>query len=293
VEDMSFIDFAKSYGLVIDQAKFYPSDFIKRCGTVEKPRSQNGSYLWDGQRGWIFDWGEEAKVIWYNDPYAKPWTDEEKQAWAVKRQAQQSEQQRRYDQVALQADIVLRSAKSAIHSYLQIKGFNDLEGLVMNDKLLIPMRNVTTNKLQGYQEIYWDAEARKHEKKMLLGMRAKNAVFYIGDRQSEEVWLVEGYATGLSLHHALRSCGLKASVVVCFSASNLIAVADQIKGNRFVFADNDESKTGEKAAISTGLPWVMADTVGWDANDLHLKQGLFAVVAKIIECKKRVLTSTE
>ena len=77
-------------------------------------------------------------------------------------------------------------------------------------------------------------------------------------------------------------------MVVCFSASNLIQVADQIKGRRYVFADNDESLTGQKAAEATGLPWVMADTVGWDANDLHMKMGLFAVVKKVMEaqCKK-------
>ena len=56
----------------------------------------------------------------------------------------------------------------------------------------------------------------------------------------------------------------------------------------YVFADNDESKTGEKAAADTGLPWTMADQVGWDANDLHLEKGLFQLVGKIMElrCKK-------
>ena len=98
---------------------------------------------------------------------------------------------------------------------------------------------------------------------------------------------MEGFATGLSLRHALRSVGLAASVVVCFSASNLIQVADQIPGTRFIFADNDASKTGENAAIKTGLPWTMADTVGWDANDLHLKESLFAVVAKVMDLRKR------
>jgi len=126
---------------------------------------------------------------------------------------------------------------------------------------------------------------------MLLGMKARNSVLFIGDRKGEEFWLVEGYATGLSLHQALRSCGLKASVVVCFSASNLVAVADQIKGKRFIFADNDASETGQKAAESTGLPWTMADEQGWDANDLHVKSGLFNVVAKIMELKRKVLTS--
>jgi putative DNA primase/helicase len=93
------------------------------------------------------------------------------------------------------------------------------------------------------------------------------------------------------VYHALRSIGSDASVVVCFSASNLVQVADQIKGQRFVFADNDESKTGKKSAEQTGLPWTMADTVGFDANDLHMKSGLFAVVGKIMQLRRKVLTS--
>jgi putative DNA primase/helicase len=181
----------------------------------------------------------------------------------------------------------LRSAHYDNHPYLEIKGFKETRGLVLDDKLLIPMRNVVTNKLQGYQSIWWNGEEMKYEKKMLHGMRAKNAVLYLGARDAEEAWLVEGFATGLSLRHALRSVGIPASVVICFSASNLVQVADQIKGKRFVFADNDESKTGEKSALATGLPWTMADTVGWDANDFHLKESLFAVVAKVMDLRKR------
>jgi putative DNA primase/helicase len=120
-------------------------------------------------------------------------------------------------------------------------------------------------------------------------MRAKNAVLTLGTRGADEAWLVEGFATGLSLRNALRSIGINAAVVVCFSASNMIQVADQIPGKRYIFADNDESKTGEKTAIQTGLPWTMADTVGWDANDLHVSKGLFAVAAKIMECKNKNL----
>lgn len=284
---MNFINFARAHGVDIDPNKLYASEKIKRCGTVERPGSGNGAYFWDGQRGWVMDWSGEARVIWFEDPHAKPWTPDEKLAWASKRASVATDQEKKYESTARIAEEVLRGSKMDNHPYLEIKGFKDIRGLVLADKLLIPMRNVSTNKLQGYQSIYWDEQARHYEKKMLLGMRAKNAVLYLGNRDLPECWLVEGFATGLSLRHALRSVGLAASVVICFSASNLIQVADQIPGKRFVFADNDSSKTGENAAIKTGLPWTMAETVGWDANDLHLKDSLFAVVKKIMELRQR------
>ena len=290
---MNFIQFARAHGVELEHDRLYPSDKIRRTGTILKPRSMNGSYFWDGRRGWVQDWSGEAKVVWYNDPDAKPWTEDEKTQWAIKRRAQASDQQKKYEQVAVNAGIILKSAKMANHPYFEYKGFPDEKGYVIEDKLLVPMRNVSTSKLQGYQEIYFDYEARKYEKKMMYGMRAKNAVFYIGARQVPETWLVEGYATGLSLHKALRTCGLKSSVVVCFSASNLIAVADQIPNQRFVFADNDLSGTGQKAAQQTGLPWTMADEAGNDSNDLHIKHGLFAVVGKVMQLRKSVLTCAE
>jgi putative DNA primase/helicase len=285
----TFIDFARAHGVEIDPARFYSSEKIHRCGTVEKPRSNNGAWFWDGQRGWVMDWSGDARTVWYQDPNARPWTDQEKRDWMLKRQTANAQKDSSYELAAQRADIALRSAKSDSHAYLTIKGFPDMKGLVLDDKLLIPMRNVVTNKLQGYQQIFWDGPNMRYEKKMLTGMRAKNAVLFMGERTSPEAWLVEGYATGLSLHAALRSVGLKASVVVCFSASNMIAVADQIQGRRFIYADNDASKTGEKSAASTGLPWTMSDTVGYDANDDHAKTGLFSVVKKIMDLRSASL----
>ena len=36
---MSFIDFARIHGVEIDPNRLFASDRIKRCGTVDKPRS--------------------------------------------------------------------------------------------------------------------------------------------------------------------------------------------------------------------------------------------------------------
>jgi putative DNA primase/helicase len=286
---MSFILFARAHGVEIEPSKFFPSERIRRCGTVEKPRSLNGAFFYDGQRGWVFDWSGEARTIWYEDPNAKPWTDDQRREWMDKRKTANASRDTEYSKAAQQAETTLKAAKSTKHDYLHLKGFPDLEGLVLEKSLLVPMRNITNNKLQGYQRIFWDELNRKWEKKMQLGMQARNAVMFMGDRKAEEVWLCEGYATGLSILHALRSVGLKASVVVCFSANNMVAVADQIGGQRYVFADNDESKTGEKSAIQTELPWTMADTVGFDANDLHKQNGLFAVVGKIMTLRNKIL----
>jgi len=287
---MSFINFARVHGVDINPNNLYPSERIRRCGTLDKPKSTNGAFFYDGQRGWVMNWADEAKVIWYEDPNAKPWSDQEKRDWMEKRKQANADKDRSYDLASQRAQNTLNSAKMEKHPYLEIKGFPDMQGYVLDNKLLVPMRNVATGKLQGYQEIYWDEPNRKYNKKMLHGMRAKNAVLLMGSSEAPEVWLVEGYSTGLSLHKALRSVGLNSSVMVCFSAINMVQVASQIKSDCFVFADNDESKTGEKSAIETGLPWTMADEVGYDANDLHDKHGLMAVVKKVMDLRRKVLT---
>ena len=69
---------------------------------------------------------------------------------------------------------------------------------------------------------------------MAFGMRAKYAVHVIGNSHANELWLVEGFATGLSVAEALRLLRIPAAVVVCFSDGNLVAVANRMRGNRFV-----------------------------------------------------------
>ena len=69
------------------------------------------------------------------------------------------------------------------------------------------------------------------------------------------------------------------SVLVTFSDGNLIHVAKQLQGDVVVFADNDASGAGERAARASGFPWVMAPTVGDDANDAHKRSGLFRLAA--------------
>ena len=281
---MTFEDFARANGLLIDRV--YASERIQRCSTQDHPHKTNGAYAFDGVRGFIWDWASEAKAIWFNDPNQKPLTDAEKKAYIARKMGDRAAVEKRYKNAAIAAQVLLRDAEITEHQYLTYKGFDTDKGFVSGIELLIPMRNFITNELQTLQRIYWLAEERRYEKKMLTGGRAKGAVFVLGNKSAQEVILCEGYVTGLSIKKAAESSGLKLAVIVCFSAGNLIHVASLLKTKAYVFADNDENLTGEKSAIATGLPYITADEVGFDANDLHLKSGLFALSFKVMKLRQ-------
>ena len=86
-------------------------------------------------------------------------------------------------------------------------------------------------------------------------------------------FFVEGYASGLSLQKVLEACKVNYKILVTFSAGNLLRFAKRIDG--IVIADNDASKTGEKAAIESGRKWWMPPVVGHDINDHWLAHGSF------------------
>jgi putative DNA primase/helicase len=111
------------------------------------------------------------------------------------------------------------------------------------------------------------------EKRFLFGGDVVGAVHTIGD-QGRAI-LCEGYATSLSAAAAIRASKMRAHCVVCFTAGNLIKVAERYPGGA-ILADNDSSGTGEKAAQKTGLRYWMPPEVDTDFNDFHKARGLFA-----------------
>ncbi len=88
---------------------------------------------------------------------------------------------------------------------------------------------------------------------------------------------------------ALRELHREAQVVVCFSAGNLAHVgvmAGNLNPPAYVMADHDKSGAGAKAAEETGLPWVMPAQAEADANDIHQREGLRALVKLIREVRE-------
>jgi len=272
---MDFVAFCRGHGLLIDSPP--PLGCWVRYPTEDHPRKKNGAAKYLGDIGWVQNHAMSTEVATWRPDADAPQVDRQQ----IANRAAEFERRMRdgWLRAAKRAQQLIAESKPDEHPYLKIKGLRDSLGLCHGDALVVPMRNWRTNEIQGAQVIRWLPDERKYEKKMLPGMRAKGAVFRLGNA-SRRTWLVEGYATGLSVHAALTLMRLPDAVLVCFSAGNLVYVAGEMGTKECaVFADNDESGAGEKAALDSGRPYCMAPVVGWDANDMHAKRGVYEVAA--------------
>lgn len=276
---MTFIDFAAAHGLVIDSLR---EGRWVRVKTTDKPKKRNGSYKFLGDIGFVQNHATmESVAVWRDGARAGFVDKSELRARAAITQAQ--EKARQYEARERAEDMVKRAAVST-HPYLAAKGFPTETGLVLEEELLIPMREFRLYKqINSLQRISPDGK-----KLFLPGGKAKGSVFFIGPYMAHERWLVEGYATGLSVRAALRELHSDAQVVVCFSASNLAhvgRVVSEFRSKAFVVADNDASNAGEEAAEQTGLMWGMPGDVGTDANDMHQRHGIRALAELLHEIR--------
>lgn len=214
------------------------------------------------EHGWIPDKG-----------YQPPSQDElqaRQRANAERDRAECLQRDKARAEAARKAAWMVNQCKLEQHAYLEYKGWPDMTGLVWrpdpeNNLLLIPMS--ISGALVGCQMI-----DRTGAKKFLKGQRTSGAEFVIGTKGRD--WLVEGYATGLSLRDCLAALKQHYRIHVCFSAGNLVKVAQRLPGC-LVVADNDESGAGKAAAEKTGRPFWMSDRVGEDLNDCCRRVKLF------------------
>lgn len=267
-----FLSFAQSYGLLMDHAL---SDARwHRVPTEDKPRKRNGSYKYDGDVGFVQNHATMEQVAMWKGGARAGFVD--KAAIRARLAITAAQDRARQAEARAVAEGMVKRAALDVHPYLAAKGFPQERGLVLNGELLIPMREFSLyGQVNSLQRISPDGS-----KKFLPGGKAKGSVFFIGPLVPHERWLVEGYATGLSVRAALRELHRDAQVIVCFSAGNLAHVGKIVKAPRrkaFVFADNDASGAGARAAEETGLPWVMPPEVGTDANDMHQRSGVRAL----------------
>lgn len=299
---LEFATFAASHGLRIRD--LIADGSVHRVPTDDHPRKDNGAYAFDPatQRGFVQNWAVHPTAIPFRSSAAPIQIDDSKSRRdALRRRESKAAEQR--EAAGLARSIIARCAMTR-HAYLDGKGFPEATGLTIAHRdlmpalgrhiaderssagivgdspvLIIPMRDIGGD-VQSVQMIWIDGA-----KSYLRGGKADGAVFRIGADDSER-WLCEGYATGLSVRAALDRMCSRAQVVVTFSAGNLVKVADRIGGRLSVFADHDylrgvqghEKRAGEAAARETGLAWCQSPVEGEDANDLHRRAGIFAVI---------------
>lgn len=266
-----FADFARSQGLIINHL---PLGEIVRCPTESHRTKRNGAFMFYGEWGWCQNWElHESPVLWKADGIQD--TPQLRQRIKESHKKYQQERNEAAQQAAKKANWILSQCELNLSSYLARKGFPDMSANMWFRKdseplLVIPM--MIDRKVVGCQLIAEDGN-----KRFLKGQITKGAYFPIG--QGDNLFYVEGYASGLSLQKILQSLKISHRVIIAFSAGNIAYLAK--KHNGFVIADNDASVTGERVARESGCKWWMPPTVDQDINDYHLAAGIFKVSQEI------------
>jgi len=246
---MTFPDFCRALGLIppliIEPGRWH------RCATEDHPKSRNGALKLasDGETGWAQDHGTMHEVSqWWRDGENKAKADPEK----LRQVMTDATRQRVISEATATAAawLAFREAKPlrGTHPYLHKKRLT-VEGCQYlrkdaSDRLLVRM-NDEAGKMRSLQSIDHNGL-----KKFWLGAPASGCRYMLARSGSTVTILCEGLSTGLTLYCACQN----ASVVVCFSAANMVQVAKSRKwtGMVVVAGDND-ADTEERIGRNPGV----------------------------------------
>lgn len=234
-----------------------------RADATKEKANENGWYILSKtEKGYLFgavgDWamGIKVKLSSHSSLSFEERVAQDRAIENMIRQAEEEKSQRQKRAEDKAREIWASSAPApANHPYLIKKNLKGSYGARINKKgdLIIPV-------MDGYNNIVSlesiDAEGNK---KFLPGGRKSGCFWQIGEGQP--VYMAEGFATAASIYEATgKAC------VVAYDAFNLSKVSPRFPYVTIV-ADNDESKTGEKEALKTGLKTIVIPELGMDAND--------------------------
>lgn len=250
---MSFQQFAEAHGLIINHLVH---DRWTRVPTVDKPQSRNGAYIYDGQSGAVQNWALHEKPVPYRDKDAK-----HDPQLANRRAKVLVDQESRHKQAAGKASWILDQCKKQTHPYMAKKGFPDEKVNVWNEMMVVPMR--IDGSLSGLQLI--SADGRKT---FLTGQKNKGASTIIDNKG--KVILCEGVATAMSIRRALKATRTRYTIVICFSAGNILEMSKKYP-DCVVVADHDP--VGIRVAKQSNKIYCVPPDDGDDFNDYELKVG--------------------
>lgn len=258
---MTFIDFCRAHGVLIDQL---PRIGVwQRFRTADKPAHRNGAVKFMGDHGFVQNHATMQEIAsWRSEGESR------EGAQRIQQVANDAAKEiaRKQAQAAQKAAQMLSECELKAHPYMASKGFPEERVNVLGELMMVPMW--VGRDIVGVQQI--DADGGK---KFLFGQRCSLAQYIFTASNGPHI-LCEGYATALSVRLAMARLKRPYTIHVCFSAGNLKKVAQTLQSG-FVVADNDESLTGERIAKEIGWPYWISDKVGEDFNDAHLRKGLF------------------
>ena len=215
-------------------------------------------------------------------------------------------------------DAIARASIQAGHPYLVSKGFPDFPVLIHTGPdlkrkrtTLVKTGDIILPMIKGHREDFTSIQTIDQEgvKKFWPGSIAAGGYFRLG--RDPEYYIVEGFATGLSVREVMTVLGRRYSIFVAFSAAGVRSIAHP--GSKIV-ADHDLNictelpklhrtpedvsqlhvvkptcpkcgapitrGAGQKYALQTGcLYWI--PTEPGDANDYHKDNGLYALVHEL------------
>lgn len=295
----------QSVGIVPPRGQIAMRKWVKADTNAGKNGKGDGRIICDDDRVTAVNWQTGDKTtVWLKENR----TVEDKRRYAKERAENERRDREKAARTAQMAERMIRAAKPGEHSYLKRKGFPEERPLVLAADLVRQMAGYTNSrgefvpadylvpadaamaivvparigqKITSAQLIWEDGT-----KKFLSGGEMGAASHRIATGSA--AWLCEGYATGLSLRAALRGLNRRDTILVCFSAANIVKVAATIEERCYIAADYDAPPAakpeqfgglgaGEYFAQKTGKPYVMPPDLKTDINDYHQAAGIFAV----------------
>ncbi|MGT2471544.1 AAA family ATPase [Paraburkholderia terrae] len=222
-------------------------------GPEDRRGKKNAWYVLhaDGVGGGAFgDWKTGYQSTW-SSKVESTLSPQERETWRARlaevRKAAEDERIRVQGRAAAKAAAIWERARDATtdNPYCRAKQVKPYGLKEFKDRhtLIVPIRN-SRKALVNLQFIFEDGS-----KRFLTGAEKAGCCYFFGQKRGDRILIVEGYATGASLHEAT---GLP--VAVAFDAGNLLPVAralrERLPNARLILCADDDATTAGNPGLS-------------------------------------------
>jgi putative DNA primase/helicase len=252
---------------------------LHRYAQPDKPKSVSSWYVFfdsgNGVAGVVGDWrtGLSANVsTWRDKPASQADIDSAKAMMTQAREHAEKARKNEQSATARRALLIWNNAKPAMqnHPYLLRKQVSPYGLREASGNLIIPITDI--------DGALWSIQTIKPngEKRFLSGGRTKNCMCWIEGKQTDTLYIAEGWATAASV-----TTYTTRTAICAFNAGNLTNVAIAVR-NKYpsiplvIVADHDEVgiKAAKQAASKTGADFWFPPTQGHDFNDWMIESGV-------------------